>query len=109
MRLGDILMFLLVVPVVCSLLFLNDNFFTLRKAFLLVGLTCFFRPITFCCTSLSDPCPTSLSNQYPLSPVSPSFTPRQTDNPIFIRRLMTPSATCCSGSRSPPTTPPPAT
>lgn len=109
MRLGDILMFLLVVPVVCSLLFLNDNFFTLRKAFLLVGLTCFFRPITFCCTSLSDPCPTSLSNQYPLSPVSPSFTPRQTDNPILIRRLMTPSATCCSGSRSPPITLPPAT
>lgn len=80
MRLGDILMFLLVVPVVLSLLFLNDNFFMLRKAFILVGITCFFRPITFCCTSLPDPCPSSLSNQYPFHPSFsfPSFLARQT-------------------------------
>lgn len=56
---------LLILPVTISLLFLKDNFLMLRKALLLLGITGFFRPLTFCCTSLSDPCPSSPTNQYP--------------------------------------------
>ncbi|KAK8804183.1 hypothetical protein WA171_000275, partial [Blastocystis sp. BT1] len=60
---GDVLMGLLILPVTISLLFLKDNFLMLRKALLLLGITGFFRPLTFCCTSLSDPCPSSPTNQ----------------------------------------------
>ena len=108
MRLGDILMFLLVVPVVLSLLFLNDNFFMLRKAFLLVGITCFFRPITFCCTSLPDPCPSSLSNQYPFHPLPCLLhaTPNRQSDPhpkaddafrYMLQRIVKPSDYSTSG------------
>ena len=65
-HLGDFIMALLVLPVSISLLFLHDNLLTLRQALLFLGITAFFRPLTFCCTSLSDPCPSAPPNQYPI-------------------------------------------
>lgn len=64
-HIGDLIMTILIIPACCSLLFLHDNFLTLRKVLLFLGITAFFRPLTFCCTSLPDPCPTAPPNQYP--------------------------------------------
>lgn len=64
--LGDILMYVAVVPVAISLLFQKDNFRLLKRGFLLIAISSILRPITFNVTRLSDPNPDSLANRYPL-------------------------------------------
>ncbi|OAO15294.1 hypothetical protein AV274_2995 [Blastocystis sp. ATCC 50177/Nand II] len=61
--LGDILMYVAVVPVAISLLFQKDNFRLLKRGFLLIAISSILRPITFNVTRLSDPNPDSLANR----------------------------------------------
>lgn len=63
--LGDILMYVAVVPVAISLLFQKDDFRLLKRGFLLIAISSVLRPITFNVTRLSDPNPDSLANRYP--------------------------------------------
>ena len=61
---GDILMAVVFFTGVISLLVMG----TLRQfryLLLLIGITGFFRPLTFCITHLSDPNPESPTNTYP--------------------------------------------
>lgn len=63
--LGDILMYIAVVPAMLSLLFQKDDFRLLKRSFLLIAISSILRPITFNVTRLSDPNPDSLANRYP--------------------------------------------
>ena len=63
--LGDILMYVAVVPMAISLLFQKDDFRLLKRGFLLIAISSILRPITFNVTRLSDPNPDSLANRYP--------------------------------------------
>ena len=66
--LGDIFMYLAVVPVSISLLFLKDDFRMVKKGFLVIAISAILRPITFNITRLSDPNPDSPANRYPCVP-----------------------------------------
>ena len=63
--LGDIFMGIVFLPVSIAYCFQGDHFLLLRRFLLMLGVTGFFRPVTFCITHMPDSCPESPTNQYP--------------------------------------------